>query len=175
MPPVFVGVPQRIKGIIERVVNREGGFVHDPDDPGGATNLGITFKVFSEWRGNTTVEELEGLTREEAIQIYFQVFWLKYMRSYHLISWLQEFMFDWYVHSGPTNPTRQLQRLIGAKPDGLYGPVSAMMTANWWRQEQEPGLQLFHARARFFFKLIARRPKSAKYGLGWYNRIVTLL
>ncbi len=175
MPPVFVGVPARIRDIIDGVISREGGFVDDPDDSGGATNMGITFKVFLRWRVLATVEDLKELTPEEATQIYFQEFWLVYMKYYHLNTWLQGFMFDWYVHSGPRNPTRQLQRLVGAKPDGLFGPVSAVMVADYFRSHQDAKLQVFHARARFFFRLIARKPVRAKFGLGWYNRIVALL
>ena len=33
---------QDVRQIAEEIVDREGGFVNDPDDPGGATNHGIT-------------------------------------------------------------------------------------------------------------------------------------
>lgn len=31
-----------VEEIAEDIVSREGGFVNDPDDPGGATNHGVT-------------------------------------------------------------------------------------------------------------------------------------
>ena len=31
-----------VKKIAEEIVAREGGYVNDPDDPGGATNFGVT-------------------------------------------------------------------------------------------------------------------------------------
>ena len=33
---------QTVRQIAEGIVAREGGYVNDPDDPGGATNHGIT-------------------------------------------------------------------------------------------------------------------------------------
>ena len=33
---------QSVRQIAEEIVRREGGFVSDPDDPGGATNHGVT-------------------------------------------------------------------------------------------------------------------------------------
>jgi lysozyme family protein len=31
-----------VEQIAEQIVAREGGYVDDPDDPGGATNFGVT-------------------------------------------------------------------------------------------------------------------------------------
>jgi len=33
---------QTVKQIAREIVQREGGYVNDPDDPGGATNFGVT-------------------------------------------------------------------------------------------------------------------------------------
>ena len=36
---------------LDFVFEREGGYVDDPDDPGGATNMGITLATLAAWRG----------------------------------------------------------------------------------------------------------------------------
>ncbi len=62
--------------IIEFVLAREAGFVDDPDDPGGATNMGITIATLGAWRGgNATVAEVRSLTRHEAELIYHRNYW----------------------------------------------------------------------------------------------------
>ena len=33
---------QSVRQIAQQIVDREGGYVNDPDDPGGATNFGVT-------------------------------------------------------------------------------------------------------------------------------------
>ena len=38
-----------VREIAEEIVAREGGYVNDPDDPGGATNHGVTLATL---RGN---------------------------------------------------------------------------------------------------------------------------
>ena len=35
--------------LVDRVLEREGGYVNHPDDRGGPTNYGITQRVYSDW------------------------------------------------------------------------------------------------------------------------------
>ena len=57
---------------VEHTLSLEGGFDNDPDDPGGATNRGITIGVFGQWARRVlgivgTLENLENLSRDDAI------------------------------------------------------------------------------------------------------------
>ena len=36
---------QTVRQLAEAIVAREGGFVNDPDDPGGATQYGVTLQT----------------------------------------------------------------------------------------------------------------------------------
>ena len=54
----------------------EGGFVNDPDDPGGATNLGVTIGTLSGAFGRpATLAEVKALTPKTVEPIYLQGFW----------------------------------------------------------------------------------------------------
>ena len=58
----------------------EGGFVNDPRDLGGATNMGITIGTLSAWRQAhgmpvATVDDVRNLTRSEADAIYREWYW----------------------------------------------------------------------------------------------------
>jgi lysozyme family protein len=58
------------------VFAREGGFVNDPADPGGATNLGITIATLRAWRGHAvSVDDVRHLGRAEAARIYQSWYW----------------------------------------------------------------------------------------------------
>lgn len=59
----------------------EGGYVDDPNDPGGATNKGVTIGTFTRWRESRglptpTKDDLRNLTDAEATQIYRDWYWL---------------------------------------------------------------------------------------------------
>lgn len=61
----------RFQKLHEFVKRWEGGFVNHPDDPGGATNMGITIGTLAEWRGTkVTVEDVRNLSRVEADNIF---------------------------------------------------------------------------------------------------------
>lgn len=62
--------------VMQFISRWEGGFVNHPNDPGGATNFGITIGTLSRWRGHSvTVDDVRNLTREEANQIYREYYW----------------------------------------------------------------------------------------------------
>lgn len=50
------------------VLDREGGYVNDPDDPGGETNFGISKRSYPDM-------DIKGLTAEKAGEIYRRDFW----------------------------------------------------------------------------------------------------
>ncbi len=60
----------------DMTLNTEKGFVNDPEDPGGATNFGITRDTLAQWRGHpVTIDDVKNLTQKEAASIYFARYW----------------------------------------------------------------------------------------------------
>src|SRR5262245_15160238 len=58
------------------VLQFEGGFVNNPADPGGPTNLGVTQTTLSAFLGrHATVDEVKALTPEKVAPIYRFRFW----------------------------------------------------------------------------------------------------
>jgi typhoid toxin secretion A len=60
---------------LNRVLQVEGGFTDDPADPGGATNRGITLRLFQEYRPGATVDDLRAITADDARDVYLKLFW----------------------------------------------------------------------------------------------------
>ena len=58
-----------VESIAAEIVRREGGFVNDPDDPGGATNHGVTLATLRGLKADLTgdgrvdVADVKALTR----------------------------------------------------------------------------------------------------------------
>jgi len=51
------------------VLEKEGGYVNDPDDPGGETKWGIAKRFHPD-------EDIKNLTPERAAEIYFDEYWV---------------------------------------------------------------------------------------------------
>lgn len=69
---------QTVRQIAEEIVAREGGFVNDPDDPGGATNFGVTIHTMRRLGldltgdGQVDVSDVRHLTRRQAVDIFIR-------------------------------------------------------------------------------------------------------
>jgi|GEM_PF-4548155 len=55
---------QTVLTLIDRLIDREGGFVDHPADRGGPTKYGITLRTLSKWRGYPcSREDVEAMPR----------------------------------------------------------------------------------------------------------------
>lgn len=71
----------------------EGGYVNDPDDPGGETNFGISKRSFPD-------VDIKNLTKDEAKEIYREHFWNPIAGDARPYPEALVVM-DFAVHSGP--------------------------------------------------------------------------
>ena len=108
---------------LEMVLKHEGGFVDHPEDPGGATNKGITHKTYAEFLGRPLedVDELKNIPDEHVQLIYKNGYWDRIMAD-QMPDGLDFATFDWAVNSGPGRAAKNLQSLVGATEDGAIGP-----------------------------------------------------
>lgn len=113
------------------VLQKEGGYSNNPHDPGGATNLGITQRVLTAWRGNGHPEApvgVRGLTPAVAGEIYLAQYWTP-VRCGELPSGVDNCVFDESVNSGPVRAAIDLQmalRKLGQNiaVDGHVGEIT---------------------------------------------------
>jgi len=110
---------------LEMVLKHEGGFVDHPEDPGGATNKGITHKTYSDFLGRPLedVSELKNIPDEHVQQIYKDGYWNR-VKADQLSSGVDFCVFDWAVNSGPGRAAKALQKAVMVTQDGAIGPMT---------------------------------------------------
>lgn len=176
-----------VEDMARAIVAREGGFVNDPDDPGGATNHGVTIHTMRrlgldlDRDGDVDVADVRALSQEQAKDIFLQHYFHQ-PRIAELPALLHETVFDMYVNAG-SNAVRILQQLVTemgfpATADGVIGPrtiaaVRAAVAAAPHHIRDAYGI----ARRNYYFELADRRPASRKYARrrdggkgGWITR-----
>ena len=176
-----------IQDIAEEIVTREGGFVNDPDDPGGATNHGVTIQTLRRLGmdltgdGQVTEADVRKLTRPQAVAIFVEHYF-RQPKIDALPELLQPSVFDMYVNAGAA-AVRILQRLLTdmgfpCDPDGMIGPATIRTAA----MAAEAGSAYIAdayaiARRNYYYALADQRPASRKYARrrdggkgGWITR-----
>jgi lysozyme family protein len=117
------------KEAFEEVMEIEGGYVNHKDDPGGATNFGITEAVA---RRNGYEGNMRDLKLHQARDIYYKEFWLDHKYNKIQNRDIAKEMFDQAVNMGQTTANRNLQKsnnlltadddIYPISVDGVMGP-----------------------------------------------------
>jgi lysozyme family protein len=102
----------------------EGGYVNNPKDPGGPTNLGVTQATLSAFLGHAaSIADVKALTPKAVAPIYRQRFW-DTVKGDLLPVGVDLAVFDFGVNSGPFRAAIGLQRALGVADDGDIGPIT---------------------------------------------------
>jgi len=103
------------------VIKNEGGFVNNPNDPGGATNLGCTKAVWEQYIGHpVTVDDIKALTTSDVKPLYKRNYW-DAIHGDSLPSGLDYCIFDCAINSGVGRATKFIQTIVGVTADGAMG------------------------------------------------------
>ena len=161
-----------VRKLAEDIVGREGGFVNDPDDPGGATNYGVTIHTLRRLRPGQQVgvEDVRRLTRQDAVDIYV-AHYFRHPRIAELPEPLWATVFDMYVNAG-ANAVRILQRLmvemgLDVAMDGVIGPQTIAATHRAYDMAPAHLVDAYGiARRDYYYRIADRRPASRKFARG---------
>ena len=162
-----------VRQIAEEIVGREGGFVNDPDDPGGATNHGVTIgtlrRLGIDVNRDTRIDvaDVKALTRKQAVEIYLK----HYFEGPGIAALpepLQASVFDMYVNAGG-NAVKILQRLLAdmgfpCDPDGAIGPQTIRAAQMAFEAAPSHLADAYGiARRNYYYALADKRPASRKF------------
>lgn len=152
---------ERFLKFFNRLMKYEGGYVNDPDDPGGETKFGISKRAYPD-------EDIANLSEGRAMQIYYEDYYKKVNADKlpERIAWQ---VFDFGVNAGVARSARMIQRLVGAYPDGKIGPITIALV-NRYKGEFPLHILFMSARIRHYLDLTEKNIRNMKYLRGWLLR-----
>lgn len=178
---------QTVRQIAEGIVAREGGFVDDPDDPGGATKHGVTIHTMRRLGldltgdGAVTRADVKVLGKSKAVEIFLQHYFEK-PRIDLLPEVLWPSVFDMHVNAGE-QAVRILQDLLCAMGydvavDGVVGSQTARASTDAAKPKPVILRDAYGIERRnYYFRLANRKSALRKFARtraggkgGWIKR-----
>lgn len=157
--------PYRFLAYTNIIIDKlEGGYVNHPNDPGGATNYGITERVA---RAHGYSGDMRDLPRDFAISIYYKDYWDGKIMD-HLKNNIAFHVYDCSINSGYSRAIKNLQEAVGVTPDGVIG----VGTMNAISSFSETDLISRYCIQRLYFYASLSTFKT--FGKGWRNRLFTI-
>lgn len=153
----------------ELLIKSEGGYVNNPKDPGGETNLGVTKAAWSTYlRRPVAPGEMKALTKEVVKPFYKTEYWDK-LQCDLLPVGIDYLVFDFAVNAGVAQCAKFLQRACGAVDDGVIGPGTMGKLATMRPRELIDSLSI--QKRKFYNDIVARKPDQKIFLEGWLRRV----
>ena len=150
--------------VIAFVLQMEGGYVWNRNDPGGETNWGISKRSYPN-------VDIKNLTRQGAIDLYERDFWrggkCDVVNETHPLLALAHM--DWCVNHGVGGSAAFLQRAVGAMADGDIGPktIGAVRACD----ELSAVAYYLNDRAKWYHRRCQQLPSQKEFLPGWLARL----
>ena len=178
----FYGIMAEFESAFKKMLHHEGGYVNDPDDPGGETYKGVARKMHSRWSGWDLIDlakQQAGFPKnlernqelQELIKDFYKInFWDKVKGDDIGDQAVAESIFDFGVNAGTATSARLAQLVVEAKADGVIGPKSLEKINSF---DPEHFLAAFAlTKIARYVHIVKRRPSSRKYFYGWVRRTI---
>jgi lysozyme family protein len=146
---------------IQIILAYERGYVSNPQDPGGATNFGISQRSYPQLNIST-------ITRDQAIDLYKRDFWDKEQTD-KLPDSLKLVFFDSCVNQGAPFSVISIQRIVGSPIDGIIGESTLNKIQGFDVDE------LFYSFCKYRLERYIQDKDYATFGVGWIRRLFDII
>ena len=163
----------KIEDLVPKITKWEGGYVNDPKDKGGSTNMGVTIGTWKkvgydkDHDGDIDETDIKLLSKDDFKYVLRQ-FWDRWKADEIKSQKVANILVDWVWGSGVWG-IRIPQRILGLKEDGVVGPITIAKVNS--SNEQELMNKIFAAREEFLDNIVKHNISQSKFIKGWKNRL----
>lgn len=163
-----------------QTMKAEGGYVNDPQDPGGETYKGIARKMNSKWDGWVFVDTMKkqkefprnlesNAALQERVKNFYEInFWDKVRGDEIANQDVAESIFDFAVNAGVVTSSKLAQMTVGINTDGVIGSET-LKKIN--ADDPKAFLSLFALnKIARYVAICEKNQGSKKFFYGWVKR-----
>ena len=158
---------KRFNLVYPHVLRFEGGYVNNPNDPGGATKYGIAFNYNQGILRSfniVTPGQMRILSKEQAVAIYYRKYWIPSQGDEIPDIGLAFVYFDFGVNAG----IGQADKTLGQLADKRWPYMEADgKNPTYWAKTIDEYLD----KRRAYYRNLANNPRFASFLQGWLNRV----
>jgi lysozyme family protein len=157
------------------ILKWEGGYVNDPNDKGGETNMGITIATYNKAvaRGIITNRGgIKNLTRDDAFKVFYNLYWLPNYAD-EIISLPVANCVAAFAWGSGSYGIKGIQKIAGVPQDGAMGTITVTALNDKIYRKGEVAVlnELYAWREQYFRNIVAADQTQAKYLIGWLRRL----
>lgn len=148
----------------------EGGYSNHPNDNGGCTMKGVTIKTYRNFFGSSkTCSDLKKITDNEWLEIFKDGYWNPMLGDEIKNQSIANIIIDWGWMSGVKTVSKKIQKLIGLKDDGIFGPQT--INAINGKEPETLFNIIYKEREKFYYSICEKNPEQKIFLNGWLNRL----
>lgn len=164
------------------ILLNEGGYVNDPDDPGGETYKGVARKMHPKWAGWAFIDSMKAVPgfpanietsvelREMIGNFYLSEFWNKIDGDEIDNQANAQSIFDFAINAGVETAVSLAQKVVKTKVDGDMGPITLKAINAFDPAHFQAAFTV--EKIRRYAAIVKKRPVSRKYFYGWVLRAI---
>ena len=153
----------------QKSLEKEGGYINNPSDPGGETKYGISKRYYPNL-------DIKNLTQEQAKLIYKKNYWDK-LQLYKVEGEVGAEIFDTAINMGRGTAVRIVQKSLNFLGenliiDGIIGKKTIDAINKWSNKDKRAVLVVLNGfQFLRYLEIIEKNPKLEKFARGWTKRV----